>query len=150
MALSCKNVLIGELLLGAGYLIGMATRQPTVVAISAPTPFQDAADMAGKGSSMALWLLFACSVLFLVLCMIGRKKKESADSVADESLNLDFSNKAPQKREASTWTSAVARMASAPVESQKAALAYEHAHLNFDERVQVLARPVLRGDRVIT
>lgn len=77
MALSCKNVLIGELLLGAGYLIGMATRQPTVVAISAPTPFQDAADMAGKGSSMALWLLFACSVLFLVLCMIGRKKRKA-------------------------------------------------------------------------
>lgn len=149
MGISCKNVLIAEMLLGVGYLIGTATRQPTVVAISAPTSLQDAAaDMASRGGSMAPWLLFACSVLVLGLCMMGRKKEKSPDSIVEESLSVP--DWALRKREAATWTTAVARMAGVPTETPQKALAYEHAHLNFEDRVQVLARPALKGDRIIT
>ncbi|OJY02775.1 MAG: hypothetical protein BGP04_05510 [Rhizobiales bacterium 62-17] len=139
------------MLLGVGYLIGTATRQPTVVAISAPTQLQEAAvDMASRGGSMAPWLLFACSVLVLGLCMIGQKKEKRSDPIVDESLSTGVADWVSRKREAPAWTTAVARMAGVPAEMPKNALAYEHAHLNFEDRVQVLARPALKGDRIIT
>ncbi|MDH7798685.1 MULTISPECIES: hypothetical protein [unclassified Beijerinckia] len=150
MSISCRNVLIGEVLLGAGYLIGTATSHTTVVAISASSQIQEAAaDMTAKSAPMGLWLLVACSVLFLGLCVIGSRKWKYQGLISDEHLGVGGSRQAKWMRTFTAWARIVTRRAGSRCESQKNPFGSDYAHLKFEDRVQMAGDQSLEDNQIM-
>lgn len=150
MSITCRNVLIGEVLLGAGYLIGTATSHTTVVAISASSQIQEAAaDMTAKSSPMGLWLFVACSLVFLGLCVIGSWKWKYQVSATDGHLGGEAVGQAKWMQKCMTWAMAVTGRTGRRPESQKNPFGSDYAHLKFEERVQMAGDQSLKDNQIM-